>query len=160
MEYNGTIYRPPVEANTLLLPVTEGCTHNSCNFCNMYLGVRFRMLPPPDVEDYLRLLARHYGVSAATVERIYLVGADPFALSARNLTNRIDLIRKYFPSVKVVTMYAAVRNIKNKSDEELATLKDLGVDDLYVGVETGLDDALLALNKGTLSKRRAGTSRG
>lgn len=44
MKYNGTIYRPPVEADTFLLPITEGCTHNSCTFCNMYQDIPFRML--------------------------------------------------------------------------------------------------------------------
>ena len=49
MEYNGTIYRPPVEANTFLLPITEGCTHNSCTFCNMYQDSPFRMLSLSEV---------------------------------------------------------------------------------------------------------------
>ena len=54
MNYNGTIYRPPVEANTFLLPITEGCTHNRCTFCNMYQDIPFRMLSLSEAEDYLR----------------------------------------------------------------------------------------------------------
>ena len=53
MKYNGAVYRPPIEANTLLLPVTEGCSHNSCAFCNMYQGIPFRMLSLEEVEEYL-----------------------------------------------------------------------------------------------------------
>lgn len=114
MKYNGTIYRPPVEAETLLLPITEGCTHNSCNFCSMYLGVKFRMIPLDEVEGYLTYIKMYYGRYSQTVDRIYLVGADPFALSARNLEDRIRIIKSYLPGIKTVTMYAAVRNIKTK----------------------------------------------
>ena len=61
LEYNGTIYRPPMEANTFLIPVTEGCTHNSCRFCNMYKDVPFRMLPLAYVEEFLQETGKHYG---------------------------------------------------------------------------------------------------
>ena len=54
MKYNGTIYRPPREASTFLIPITEGCTHNGCRFCNMFKDVRFRMVPLEDVEEFLR----------------------------------------------------------------------------------------------------------
>ena len=53
MKYNGMIYRPPVEEDTFLIPVTEGCTHNSCSFCNMYQGVPFRMLSLAEIEEFL-----------------------------------------------------------------------------------------------------------
>ena len=111
MKYNGTVYRPPIEANTLLLPVTEGCSHNSCTFCNMYQGIPFRMLSLEEVEEYLGAIREKYGAFADGVQRIYLVGADPFALSASRLLERISLIRKYLPNIKVITMYARVDNI-------------------------------------------------
>lgn len=148
MNYNGIIYRPPVEAETLLLPITEGCTHNACNFCSMYLGIKFRMIPLSDVEDYLTYIRMYYGQYSQRVSRIYLVGADPFALSARNLEDRVKLIRKYLPGIKTITMYAAVRNIKTKTDEQLVRLREIGINDLYVGIETGVEDVLKALNKG------------
>lgn len=148
MKYNGTIYRPPIEANTFLLPITEGCTHNSCSFCNMYQGIPFRMLSIPEVEDYLTETKHSYGRYCGRIQRVYLVGADPFALSARNLLERIDLIRKYLPNVKTITMYARTDNIASKSDDDLKTLKEAGVDDLYIGVECGLNDVLENLNKG------------
>ncbi len=76
------------------------------------------------------------------------MGADPFALSAKRLLERIKLIKKYLPSTKVITMYARTDNISSKSDEELKALKRAGVDDLYIGVECGLNDVLENLNKG------------
>ena len=148
MKYNGSIYRPPVEANTFLLPITEGCTHNSCSFCNMYPDIPFRMMPLNEVEDYLREVRQSYGRICERIRRVYMVGADPFALSAARLLERIDLIRKYLPRVQTVTMYARTDNIASKSDEELKALKEAGVDDLYIGVECGLNDVLEKLNKG------------
>ena len=148
MKYNGSIYRPPVEATTFLLPITEGCTHNSCSFCNMYQDIPFRMLPLNEVADYLQETCLRFGEYAERIRRVYLVGADPFALSAARLLERIDLIRKYLPNVQTVTMYARTDNIASKSDEELKALKEAGVDDLYIGVECGLNDVLEKLNKG------------
>lgn len=148
MKYNGNIYRPPIEANTLLLPITEGCSHNGCAFCNMYQGIPFRMLSLAEVEEYLGAIRKEYGAFAGSIQRIYLVGADPFALSAARLLERIRLIKKYLPNITIITMYARVDNITHKSDSDLAVLKEAGVNDLYIGVECGLDDVLENLNKG------------
>ena len=148
LNYNGTIYRPPLEAYTLLLPVTEGCSHNRCKFCNMYRDVKFRMLSTAEIEAWLAEIRRVNGDYCDELDRVYLVGADPFALSASNLERVINLIRKYLPNVKVVSMYAAIRNIMSKTDAQLERLKNLGVNDLYVGVESGLDAVLTFLNKG------------
>ena len=148
MAYNGTIYRPPVEADTFLLPVTEGCTHNSCTFCNMYRDIPFRMLPLGDVEEYLAAARGSYGRYCDRIERVYLVGADPFALSAKRLLERTDIIRRYLPKTKVITMYARTDNVARKSDAELKELMEAGVDDLYIGVECGLNDVLEKMHKG------------
>jgi len=148
MTYNGTIYRPPVEADTLLLPVTEGCSHNACRFCSMYKGVRFRMLSLSDIEDYLKEAIFYYQRAGYPTKRVYLVGADPFALSFGRLKPIIELIKRYIPECETITMYAAVRNIMRKSYDDLIQLRDLGVNDLYVGIESGLEDVLKNLNKG------------
>ena len=92
MKYNGTIYRPPVEADTFLLPITEGCPHNSCTFCNMYQDIPFRMLPLSEVEKYLQEVKQSYGRYYERIRRVYLVGADPFALSAK-FVGKVQLTR-------------------------------------------------------------------
>lgn len=152
MEYNGTVYRPPMEADTFLIPVTEGCTHNSCRFCNMYKGVSFRMLPLADIGDFLSETQRYNKTFMDRLERVYLVGADPFALSADKLESVIKLVRQYCPKVRIITMYASVSNIISKTDEELKRLADLGVNDLYVGIETGSEEMLAFLNKGNTAE--------
>lgn len=148
MNYNGNIYRPPIEAHTMLIPITEGCTHNRCTFCNMYQNVPFRMWSLDEVENYVAEVKSRYGRLADSIDRVYLVGADPFALSAEKLLERISLIKKYLPNVAVITMYARTDNIAHKSDEDLQRLKEAGVNDLYIGVECGLNDVLADLNKG------------
>ena len=148
MKYNGVIYRPPVEANTILIPVTEGCSHNSCTFCNIYRGISFRAWSLSEIEEYLSDLVSVYGSYADKIKRMYLVGADPFVISAKELLKRVELIKKYLPNVEVVSMYARTDNIARKSDEELRCLKEAGINDLYIGVECGSNEVLEKLNKG------------
>lgn len=148
LKYNGIVYRPPIEANTVLIPLTEGCSHNSCTFCNMYRGVSFRAWSLNEIEEYLSDLVGVYGSYAAEITRVYLIGADPFVISAKNLLKRAELIRKYLPNIAVISMYARTDNIARKSDEDLHCLKAVGINDLYIGVECGSNDALAKLNKG------------
>ena len=147
-KYNGTIYRPPVEAGTFLFPLTEGCTHNKCTFCNMYHGVRFRVLPLEELEDILARARWGYRHYYDKIERVYFVGADPFALPAERLLERIELVRRHLPKAATFTMYARVENVARKSDADLAALQQAGVDDLYLGIECGLDDVLDYMKKG------------
>ena len=106
------------------------------------------MLPLSEVEAYLQEVKQHYGSYCISIQRVYLVGADPFALSAKHLLDRIALIKRVLTNVRVITMYARTDNIASKSDEDLKALKEAGVDDLYIGVECGLNDVLDKLNKG------------
>lgn len=144
MKYTGPIYRPPIEGDTVLLQVTQGCTHNNCTFCTMYKDTNFHMESLEQIEKDLIEVKNTYD----SLDRIYLLNADPFALSANILKNITDLIIQYIPTIKVITMYAAVRNIKAKTDEELLMLKNNRIDELWVGVETGNEKALNMMNKG------------
>jgi radical SAM superfamily enzyme YgiQ (UPF0313 family) len=144
MNYTGPVYRPPYEANTLLLQVTVGCAHNKCTFCTMYRDVKFSIDKMDQIEKDLQEAKQLYG----NVKRIFLVNGDAFVLSAKRLKAIAEMIHRYLPQVEVITMYASINNIIGKTDEELAELSKLGIGDLWVGVETGLGDALDYLNKG------------
>lgn len=144
MNYTGPVYRPPYEANTLLLEVTVGCAHNKCTFCTMYRDVNFSVAKPEQLEADLQEAQRLY----PTVKRIFLVNGDAFVLSAKRLKYIAKKIHTYLPQVEIITMYASVNNIMHKTDDELKELVELGIGDLWVGVETGLGDALDYLNKG------------
>ena len=144
----GTLYRPPVEANTFLLQVTAGCTHNACRFCNMYKDKSFHLIDEEILVENLKEAKKICDIYGRPHRRMFLADGDVFSLSADKLEEKINLIRKYHPEVETFAMYAAIRNLKHKTDEELARLKELGVNDLYIGYESGLDDVLEKMNKG------------
>ena len=163
MHYTGTIWRPPYEASSLLLEATAGCTHNRCKFCTLYndLPFRFRMSPLADVESDLQeaqllstdpialLTARLQGLPRPEhIRRAFLTGANPFVLSGRRLMDIAELIQKYMPSIKTIGCFARITDVTQKSDEELASLRQAGYDGLTIGIETGDDEALDFMNKG------------
>ena len=163
MHYTGTIWRPPFEAESLLLQVTAGCTHHRCKFCTLYdeLPFSFRMSPLEDVEADLlqaqlwasdpiaRLSARLQGQGAPeAVRRVFLTGANPFALSFARLEEIAGLIRRYLPSCRSIGCFARVTDVGLKLDGELEKLRLLGFDGLSIGVETGDDRALAFMDKG------------
>ncbi len=144
MNYTGTIYRPPFEARSLLLQVTTGCSHNRCSFCTMYRDVPFRAEPITQIEEDLQ----EASIYASRITRVFLENGDPFALPAGRLIEIAELIHRYLPGTETIAMYASVKNIRNKTDEELKQLRVLGINELNIGVKSGLDDALKFMNKG------------
>ncbi len=144
MDYTGSLYRPPYEANSLLLQVTVGCAHNNCSFCTMYKDVKFGTAKLEQIEKDLQEAQVMHG----KVRRVFLVNGDAFVLSAKRLKQIAELIIQYLPTVETITMYASINNIKSKTDEELSELSDLRINDLWVGVETGHKKTLKYLNKG------------
>ena len=149
MHYTGTIYRPPFEARSLLLQVTTGCSHNRCSFCTMYRDEPFRVEPLEQIEEDLSE-ARQY---VPNVTRVFLENGDPFALSADRLEQIAVMIHAYLPRVETIAMYASIKNVIGKSDEELRRLRNLGINELNIGVESGLDEALAYMNKGYTSEQ-------
>ena len=144
MHYTGTIYRPPFEARSLLLQVTTGCSHNRCSFCTMYRDEQFGVEPLEQVEADLQE-AREY---VPNVTRVFLENGDPFVLSADRLEEIAVMVHAYLPKVETIAMYASIKNVIGKTDEELKRLRILGINELNIGVESGLDDALSYMNKG------------
>ena len=138
------MFRPPFEAASLLLEVTHGCSHNACAFCTMYRGVPFQLEPMERVEECVRTAA----VRRPGVKRVFLEHGDASALSAERLIRIAELIHTYLPRVEMIAMYASIKNIASKSDDDLERLREAGIGDLNVGVESGLDEALRWMNKG------------
>ena len=148
MHYDEQVYRPPQEAYTPLLQVTSGCSYNKCTYCNMYEGVPFRVSPIEEIEKDLQELQSYQ----RNLERIYLVNGDPFVLSMKKLKTICELIHKYLPSIKTISMYASVKNISSKSLEELKILRELGLNEIYIGLESGSNKVLKAVNKGSTAE--------
>ncbi len=142
------VYRPPYEAASFLLQVTHGCSHNRCSFCTMYRDVPFSAESDECIEAQLaRARARR-----PDTDRVFLENGDPFALSAGRLEEIADMIHRYLPGVRTIAMYASVKNLKGKSDADLRRLRERGINDLNIGVESGLDEALAMMNKGYTAK--------
>jgi len=144
MHYTDPVYRPPFEASSLLIEVTTGCSHNKCRFCTMYKEVPFCVAPMSQIEEDILEAAKYYSY----MERVFLVNADPFVLSAKKLKEITDLIHKHLPKVQSIGMYATILNIGGKSDNELLELRKAGINQLNIGVESGNEKAIRYFNKG------------
>ena len=144
MHFTGTVYRNPYWPTFPLLQITQGCTHNSCKFCTMYRDVQFKMQPLEWVEEDLRELAE----IAPDATTIQLLSANPLALSYDCLLPYLELIRKYLPKMQYVYAATRVTDIRNKTVEQLKTMKELGVREISLGVESGDDWTLERVNKG------------
>ena len=144
MSLTGMVYRPPYEANSLLLQVTQGCSHNKCTFCYMYPDVPFTVCPMEQVEADIEEATSN----CPDVERVFLEHGDAFVLSADRLIQIADAIHARLPQVKTIAMYASIQNIRQKTDAELRRLHECGIGGLDIGVESGLDAALKYMNKG------------
>ena len=144
MHYTGLTYRPPYEAYSLLLQVTAGCSHNACTFCTMYQGTEFSVSPMAEVEeDVLEAAAQR-----PDVDRVFLVNGDAFCLPTERLLAIADLIHRHLPRVKLVTCYARITNIAEKTDADLRALASAGYGEINIGLESALDDVLTFMNKG------------
>ena len=146
--YEGTVYRPPTEAFSLLLQVTFGCSHNACTFCNMYRDKPFRVNPLEYVEQDLQDIRRECGFDTSLVDRVFLEDGDALAIGTDHLGHVLQMIRHYFPEVSTVTSHVSIGNLARKSDEELRGLHDLGLDEVYIGVESGWGEVVKAFGKG------------
>lgn len=144
MKYTEPVFRPPFEADSLLLQVTVGCSHNKCSFCMMYRDVCFGVETLEQIEQDLHEARRDHPM----VERVFLVNADPFALTASKLKKIAKKINEILPEVKTIAMYASILNVINKTDDELKELRKLKINDLNIGVESGLPGMMEMFNKG------------
>lgn len=146
MKYDAHIYRPPKEYKSILLQVTSGCTHNKCKFCGMYRYTNFKMETLEQIEEDIIEASQHPFYRKS--KRLFLLNGNPFVLPTERLLKIADLIHKYLPSVEVITTYASIKDIERKTDEELEILKKAGYNDLYLGIESGNQEALEFINKG------------
>lgn len=143
--YIEPVFRPPSEAHSLILPVTNGCSWNNCSFCEMYTAVqkKFRARDEGEVLDEIRRAGEQL-----IVQRVFLADGDALVLPTRRLLNILDAIRRYMPAVERVSSYCLPRNLRRKSVEELKELADAGLKLAYVGAESGDDEVLARVNKG------------
>ncbi len=145
MHYEGAhIIRPPSEADSIILQVTVGCSHNQCTFCGTYNEERFRIKDQAIVEADLDFAAQY----CTRQSRVFLADGDVLALSQRRLVELLTKIRHRLPWVNRVSLYGNAKGIRNKSVAQLLELKTLGLHRVYMGLESGFDPVLTAISKG------------
>ncbi len=145
MHYEGYCIRPPSEADSILLQVTVGCSHNRCSFCGTYTDKRFRIKDDGIILEDIRWASRHL----SREDRLFLMDGDALIIPQKRLLWILERIREYLPNVKRVGAYANTKSIQKKSLEELRALREMNLGILYYGIETG-DDALReAIRKGS-----------
>ncbi len=149
MHYEGTIIRPPSEANSILLQVTVGCSHNRCAFCGTYKGERFRIKPDAVVDEDIAFAARH----CRRQRRVFLCDGDALILPHAKLLRILEAIREHLPWVTRVGLYANAKSIARKTEAELAELRAWGLGIAYMGLESGDDATLARIRKGADSAR-------
>ena len=147
IRYVEPVFRPPSEAESLILPVTDGCSWNRCTFCEMYTAPQkaFRARDEAEVVDSIRRTGERYG---AQVRRVFLADGDALVLPTRRLLAYLEAIRTHLPAVHRVSSYCLARNLTKKSVAELKTLADAGLRLAYLGAESGDDEVLARVSKG------------
>ena len=146
MQYIEPVFRPPSEAKSLILQVSNGCSYNKCTFCEMYVSPQKKFKPKAIAEIEKEVKAVAAQIPGMT--RFFLADGDAMTLSFRRLKEILECINKHFPNRERVTAYCLPRNIKKKTVEELVELKELGLTMVYVGCESGDDKVLECVQKG------------
>ena len=139
------IVRPPSEANSFLLPVTIGCSHNKCTFCGTYTGVKFRILPLADIKQNIDKVARNYSWS---LRRVFLENGDALIAPQPRLVEVLKYLKEKIPHLEKIGTYATPQSALIKSANELRELNRLGLNIAYLGVETGDKELLKKIDKG------------
>jgi len=144
IDYDMPLWRPPSEANSLILQATLGCSFNRCSFCSMYRVKEFAVRPLEAVQAEIRATARVY----PGVRRVFLADGDALAAPTDHLLALLEALRAAFPRLERVSSYALPANLLKKSVEELTRLREGGLTLLYYGIETGSADLLKRITKG------------
>ena len=147
IRYVEPVFRPPSEAESLILPVTDGCSWNQCTFCEMYTAPqkKFRARDESEVLDSIRATGERYG---SDIRRVFLADGDALVLPTRRLLTVLEAIRTHLPAVRRISSYCLPRNLKKKSQQDIDELAAAGLCMVYVGAESGDDAVLAAVSKG------------
>ena len=132
MHFTGRTWRPPYEAHSVIIQATSGCTYRKCGFCSLYKEECFRMSPMEEFEEDLAEIK----------------SCQPFAMSYENLKLRALTVRDYLIKCQTMSMFASIRDIRDKEVWQLKKLRAMGINGLTIGTESGDDGTLALAGKG------------
>ncbi len=144
IQYEGTLYRPPSEGDSLILQATIGCSYNRCTFCAMYRDKRFRVRPFDELAAEIRWAAQR----APGLPKVFLADGDALVAKPRFLGQVLDALREAFPRLRRVSCYASPQALAVRTVDEMRDLRERGLTLYYLGVESGDDEVLQRLEKG------------
>jgi radical SAM superfamily enzyme YgiQ (UPF0313 family) len=141
MKYEGMIFRPPSEADSLILQVTVGCSYNRCTFCSAYQGKRFRIKSFEEIKEDVD------EVSPYKIRRVFLADGDALSIPQKGLLQILSYLKERLKELERVGIYANAKDVLRKDVDELKALKDLGLGILYLGLESGDPEVLKRIKK-------------
>ena len=150
MRYEGTVYRPPSEADSLILQTTIGCPHNRCGFCALYQNKRFRIRKVREIIGDIAMAADYYGTG--NVHSIFLADGNSIIMRPSQLIEILEYAYKTFPNLQRVTSYGATQYLAGKNPDDMKSLAAAGLTRIHCGMETGDDELLAYINKGATAE--------
>ncbi len=144
MQYDYPLFRPPAEANNVIIQATLGCSYNNCSFCSMYKTKKYEARKLEDIYEDIDAIARVY----PDARKVFLADGDALALPTERLSSILKRLKEAFAKLNRVSLYASAQNLLAKTREELESLRADGLNLIYYGVETGSDLILKKINKG------------
>lgn len=145
MRYAEPLFRPPSEAESFILQATLGCSWNACTYCGMYRGKRYAERP---LDELLAEIAEGGARFGDEVRHVFVADGDPLGMDLARWEPLLRAMAAAFPRLRRVSTYATARNLLEKSAQELARLRELGLALLYIGPESGDDATLKRIAKG------------
>ncbi len=144
MKYEGMIIRPPSEAASLLVQVTVGCSHNKCTFCRAYKEKKFRIKTDAEIEEDI-IEASHY----RRIDKVFLCDGDALIIPQERLKGILLKIKENIRGLQRIGVYANAKSILRKSVADLVELREAGLGIIYLGIESGNDEVLKRVQKGS-----------
>jgi radical SAM superfamily enzyme YgiQ (UPF0313 family) len=156
VRYEGPIYRPPSEADSLLIQATVGCPHNRCTFCLVYKNTRFKVRPTAEIKADLEEARRVYG---DLVRTIFFPAGNTIAMPTAALAEICRFSYALFPGLQRLTVYGSSQFIHRKGRAGLEALARAGLGRIHVGLESGDDETLARIKKGTTARQQIAAGR-
>ncbi|MBW1986977.1 MAG: radical SAM protein [Deltaproteobacteria bacterium] len=152
MRYEGPIYRPPSEADSLLIQATVGCPHNKCTFCMVYKnGVKYKVRPIEEIKADLEEARQVYG---DRVQTLFFPAGNTIAMPTAALTELCRHSYSIFPRLRRITVYGSSQFIYRKGIDQLRSLAEAGLKRIHVGLESGDDVILERIKKGSTAQQQ------
>jgi radical SAM superfamily enzyme YgiQ (UPF0313 family) len=143
LEYEGTVIRPPSEAESVIIQVTLGCSDNGCVFCPAFKEKKFSIKTIERIEQDLKAAARWY----PDARRLFFADGDALIMPQHSLVRALELSQQYFPQLTRVGIYGSIKSVERKTVHELQKLKSLKLGIIYLGFETGSDEVYQRIGK-------------